>query len=218
MHVCTNLEFVTLCPCNSPASSILPLSEEDCQVFTEVLDSVASKNSPSKSVDIPAVLAAYNDRRHGDAIAVCSLSEIGMGGARSMRPAFAAQLLLTTLLSKTLGLFAPQVLVPELCLISCAPLSLGRRNNKQHFHPSTCQESAVFLNRSNSYPTHFDFCFILCGGRRFYFLAHAAGAYLHSATFWTSRGHKCLLPPASRYMCLVHIARVIGFSIPAARR
>ena len=152
MYVCmyarTNLELVTLRPCNSPASSILPPSKEDCQVFAEVLESAASNKSPSKSVDIPAVLAAYNDRRHGDAIAVCSLSEIGMGGARSMRPAFAAQLLLTTLLSKTLGLFAPKVRVPELCLILYCAVVAGRVNSKQHFHPSTCHEGAVLLNRT----------------------------------------------------------------------
>lgn len=101
------------CPRNPPASSILPPFKEDCEVLVEVLDSAASKNSATESVDIPAVLATYNDRRLGDAIAACSLSEIAMGGDRSIRPAFAAQLMLTSLLNKTLGRFAPKVCVPK---------------------------------------------------------------------------------------------------------
>lgn len=78
-------------------------------MLAEVLDASAKNKSESESIDIPAVLATYNDRRLGDAIAACALSEIGMGGGRSMRPAFVAQLALTTLLNKTLGRFAPEV-------------------------------------------------------------------------------------------------------------
>lgn len=77
-------------------------------VFAEVLDAAASKRKVNVD-DIPDLLRAYNDRRHDDAIAVCKLSEEGMGGARSVRPAFAAQLLVTVLLNQTLGRLAPKV-------------------------------------------------------------------------------------------------------------
>ena len=118
------------CPCNPPASSISSPSKEDCKVLAEVLDSDGDFLLAAESVDVPAVLAEYNERRFGDAIAACSLSEIGMGGARTMRPAFAAQLALTALLNKTLGRFAPEVRVSELRLICIMPLSPSPRNSK----------------------------------------------------------------------------------------
>lgn len=61
------------------------------------------------ALDIPKVLETYNERRWEDAVAICELSEEGMGGGRSVRPAFAAQLALTVLLNKTLGRLAPKV-------------------------------------------------------------------------------------------------------------
>ena len=121
------------CPCNPPASSISSPSKEDCKVLAEVLDSAASKKSPSESVDVPAVLAEYNERRFGDAIAACSLSEI-MGKNQSKRLAFAAQLMLTTLLNKTLGRFAPKVRVPELRLFFVVLLSPSPRSSMWRSH------------------------------------------------------------------------------------
>lgn len=44
-----------------------------------------------------------------DVTAVCEISEVAMGGARSIRPAFMGRLFTTILLNKTLGRFAPKV-------------------------------------------------------------------------------------------------------------
>lgn len=75
-----------------------------------VIDSFKGEGKPGEqSTDISTVLEAYNKRRLGDALAVTKLSEEGMGGARSMRPAFMAQLALTVLLNKTLGRLFPKV-------------------------------------------------------------------------------------------------------------
>ncbi len=60
-------------------------------------------------VDVQSVLRTFNELRLPDAHAVCAMSEVGFGGARSTRPAFAAQLMLTMLLNKTLGKLAPEV-------------------------------------------------------------------------------------------------------------
>ncbi|CAN0208273.1 unnamed protein product [Ectocarpus sp. 6 AP-2014] len=99
---------------------------EDCQVFAQVLDSATEGKAVGQAVDVPKVLEAYNERRFEDAVAVCELSEEGMGGARSMRPAFAAQLLMTVLLNKTLGLLAPKVFTPpSLMAISGNKMSYG---------------------------------------------------------------------------------------------
>ncbi|CAM9788399.1 unnamed protein product [Scytosiphon promiscuus] len=85
---------------------------EDCQVFAQVLESAGADKDGPRPVDVPKVLGAYNERRFEDALAVCELSEEGMGGGRTMRPAFAAQLFLTVLLNKTLGRLAPKVFQP----------------------------------------------------------------------------------------------------------
>lgn len=84
-------------------------SKEDSQVFAEVLDSAIEENAGAGLPDIPSVLSAYNERRSEDVVAVCTLSELSLGGARMMRPSLAAQLLITVLLNKTLGLIAPKV-------------------------------------------------------------------------------------------------------------
>lgn len=64
---------------------------------------------PARAVDVPTLLAAYNERRLEDAIAAVTLSERGMGGARSVRLPFLAKLYVTKLLNKTLGRLAPEV-------------------------------------------------------------------------------------------------------------
>lgn len=76
----------------------------------QVLDSVAQGTAPpARAVDVPALLAAYDERRLEDAIAAVTLSERGMGGARSVRLPFLAKLYVTKLLNKTLGRLAPEV-------------------------------------------------------------------------------------------------------------
>lgn len=88
---------------------LIRLVAEDCQVFAEVLETATEGTDEARPVDVPKVLDAYNERRFEDALAVCELSEEGIGGGRTMRPAFAAQLFLTVLLNKTLGRLAPKV-------------------------------------------------------------------------------------------------------------
>lgn len=91
------------------------LFPEDCRILAQVIDSELEK---SGSIDVPPVLNTYNKLRLEDVHAVCALSEEGLGGARSMRLAFAAQLMLITLLNKTLGKLAPKVI--NSCLPACA--------------------------------------------------------------------------------------------------
>lgn len=83
------------------------LVTEDCKVLSCVLRE--SSTSASVKVDIPAALETYNVRRHEDVIAVCTVSELGMGGGRSMRPGFIAQMMVTMTLNKTLGRLLPKV-------------------------------------------------------------------------------------------------------------
>lgn len=78
-------------------------------MLADVIDSFAGEKGKPESIDIQTVLEAYNERRLEDVRAVCELSEEGMGGSRSMRPTYIAQILLVTLLNKTLGRFAPKV-------------------------------------------------------------------------------------------------------------
>lgn len=78
-------------------------------MLANVLKSAAEAKPATAPVDIPKVLNTYNQQRFEDARAVCLLSEEALGGGRSMRPAFAAQLFLTVMLNKTLGLLAPKV-------------------------------------------------------------------------------------------------------------
>lgn len=84
-------------------------SPEDCQILAQLLDSATDGEGLAQTIDVPKVLETYNERRLEDAQAVCTLSEIGMGGSRSMRPAFAMQMLLMVILNKTLGRLAPKV-------------------------------------------------------------------------------------------------------------
>lgn len=83
-------------------------------MFSQILETAREGKDEAQPVDVPKVLEAYNERRFEDALAVCELSEEGMGGGRTMRPAFAAQLFLTVLLNKTLGRIAPKVGSPHL--------------------------------------------------------------------------------------------------------
>ena len=69
----------------------------------------AREREPQTPLDVATALKAYNERRLADATAVCRISEMGMGSARSLRPAFIAQLLVISLLNKTLGRLAPKV-------------------------------------------------------------------------------------------------------------
>lgn len=78
-------------------------------MLAQVLDSATEREGAAQPVDVPKVLDAYNERRFEDAQAACTLSEIGMGGGRSMNPAFAAQLFLAVMLNKTFGRIAPKV-------------------------------------------------------------------------------------------------------------
>lgn len=83
---------------------------EDCQVLAAVVGLFEGEGKPEgQPTDIPTVLQAYNDRRLDNAHAVCELSEEGMGGGRSMRPAFMAQLFVVVFLNKTLGRLFPKV-------------------------------------------------------------------------------------------------------------
>ena len=79
-------------------------------MLAQVLDS-AAEGEPvaAQGIDVPGALEAFNEQRWEDATAACVLSERGMGGARSVRPMFAARLYLTGLLHKTLGRVAPEV-------------------------------------------------------------------------------------------------------------
>eukprot|EP00752_Nemacystus_decipiens_P010969 g9749.t1 len=85
---------------------------EDSQVFAQVLDSATEDTAPARAVDVPSLLAAYNERRFDDALAVVKLSEQGIGGARSVRFPYQTKLFVTKLLHKTLGRLAPQVFMP----------------------------------------------------------------------------------------------------------
>lgn len=67
------------------------------------------KREPEVPLDVAALFKEYNDRRLEDVIAVCEISEVGMGGSRSIRPLFMARLLTIMLLNKTLGRLAPKV-------------------------------------------------------------------------------------------------------------
>lgn len=98
----TLLHFFTLptIPCSLPA-----FRTEDCRVLARLLKT----SSPGDPIDISNVLKTYNRERLEDARAACLLSERGMGGQRSVRLAFMAQLLLLVFLNKTLGRFAPKV-------------------------------------------------------------------------------------------------------------
>lgn len=82
---------------------------EDCKVFAQVLESAAEGKAPDQSVDVTALLAAYNERRFEDAAAAVALSEGAMGGARTRRLKFQATMMVTMALHKTLGRLAPQV-------------------------------------------------------------------------------------------------------------
>lgn len=70
---------------------------------------VDAADANGNSIDIPAVLRTYNDRRLEDARAACLLSEEGFGGARSTRPRYMAELATIQILHKTLGRIAPKV-------------------------------------------------------------------------------------------------------------
>lgn len=75
---------------------------EDCRVFAQVLDAAMEGSSaPDQAVDVPALLAAYNERRLEDALAAVTLSERGLP--------YQAKLFVTILLHKTLGRLAPKV-------------------------------------------------------------------------------------------------------------
>lgn len=79
-------------------------------MFAQVLDSATSRGKASdRAVDVPGLLAAYNERRLEDALAAVTLSEGGIGGARTVRLPYQAKLLVTILLHKTLGRLAPKV-------------------------------------------------------------------------------------------------------------
>lgn len=82
---------------------------EDCQVFAQVLESATEGKGPDRAVSVPTLLSAYNERRLEDALAAVALSEKGMGGARTSTLRFAATMLVTMTLHKTLGLLAPGV-------------------------------------------------------------------------------------------------------------
>lgn len=88
---------------------VLSASPEDCQVLAQVLDSAAEEKGIAQPLDVPKVLETYNEKRLEDAQAACTLSEIAMGGRRTIRPAFAAQMLLMMILNKTLGRLFPKV-------------------------------------------------------------------------------------------------------------
>lgn len=81
---------------------------EDCKVLSDVLGDTAT-TAGSAAIDIPSALEIYNQRRHKDVSAVTEISEEGMGGGRSMRPAFMAQLVIFSFLHKTLGRLFPKV-------------------------------------------------------------------------------------------------------------
>ncbi|CAM9228175.1 unnamed protein product [Ectocarpus sp. 13 AM-2016] len=87
---------------------------EDCRVLAQVLESAAEGEAAAaaQDVDVPVALEAFNEQRLQDATAACVLSERGMGGARTVRPMFAARLYLTVLLHKTLGRVAPEMFTP----------------------------------------------------------------------------------------------------------
>ncbi|CAM9679577.1 unnamed protein product [Discosporangium mesarthrocarpum] len=97
---------------------------EDCKVFAEALDAEAAASASTESsnsgltasegggrgLDVLLALERYNNMRLEDVVSACRLSEEGMGGARSMRPAFMVRLLTTVLLNKMFGSLAPKVL------------------------------------------------------------------------------------------------------------
>lgn len=106
-------------------------------MLAQVLDSAAEgEAAAAQGINVPGALEAFNEQRLEDATAACVLSERGMGGARTVRPMFAARLYLTTLLHKTLGRVAPKVKVlsfspptsvpPSLKLLT-VPRNLGQR-------------------------------------------------------------------------------------------
>lgn len=92
------------------------ISPEDSQVFAQVLELSATEESNAAAapaaVNVPRLLAAYDERRREDALAAVELSEEALGGgARSVGLVFAATMLVTMALHKTLGRLAPQVRV-----------------------------------------------------------------------------------------------------------
>lgn len=91
--------------CHSYAPTVCRVaSSEDCQVLSHLLET-----RTEVPLNVATLLKEYNDKRLDDVIAICEISEVAMGGARSIRPAFMARLLIITLLKKTLGRLAPKV-------------------------------------------------------------------------------------------------------------
>lgn len=100
-------------------------------MFAQVLESATEGKAPDQAVDVPKLLAAYNERRLEDALAAVTLSEQGMGGARTVRPSFAAKMLVTMTLHKTLGRLAPKVTFLFCCFPFVVPppeLDFGKKS------------------------------------------------------------------------------------------
>lgn len=80
---------------------------EDCQILAQVLAAEIDQAATTKVIDIPKVLEAYGRLRLEEVHAVCTLSNIA--SMISTRKILVAQLVLTVMLSKTLGRLAPKV-------------------------------------------------------------------------------------------------------------
>ncbi|CAM9713069.1 unnamed protein product [Sphacelaria rigidula] len=83
---------------------------EDCQILAQVLAAEIDQAATTKVIDIPKVLEAYGRLRLEEVHAVCTLSNIA--SMISTRKILVAQLVLTVMLSKTLGRLAPKVFPP----------------------------------------------------------------------------------------------------------